>query len=46
MEKIDSDDLFMEVKNLIVKLLKLWVNLNLIFFFSREIIDVYYRFDF
>ena len=45
MEKIDSDDLLTEAKNSIVKLLKLWVNPNLISSPSREIIDAYYRFD-
>ena len=42
MEKIDSDDLLTEAKNSIVKLLKLWVNPNLISSPSREIIDAYY----
>ena len=45
MEKIDSDDLFKEVKKLIVEPLKLWLNPNFIFSPTREIIDAYYKFD-
>jgi len=46
MEKMDSDDLFTEVKKLIVEPLKLWLNPNLIFSPTREIIDACYKFDF
>lgn len=45
-EKIDSNDLIIEGKKLIVEVLKLWVNLSFIFFFIREIINVYYIFNF
>ncbi|MGD1809231.1 ammonium transporter [Dapis sp. BLCC M126] len=46
MEKIDSDDLFREVKELIVEPLKLWLNSDLISSPTKEIIDACYRFDF
>ena len=46
MEKMDSDDLFREVKKLIVEPLKLWLNPNLIFSPTTEIIDACYKFDF